>query len=221
MSQSPRTRRLRSDQMAMERLLAESSIFRYKVARSLTGGPPESYLVRFLGPGTWKDELGNVRIRDEHEVSIHLVSSYPRSMPELQWRTPVYHPNISASGIVCLGGYSTHWVPSLGLDDLCQMLWDMIRYQNFDVDSPYNREAAHWARTQTDYRLPLDPRPLRNLTLRPPPGGSLPADLPSPSPRASLASVVGEVVFLDNQAATEVIEAEIVESADQDILFLD
>ena len=42
------------------------------------------------------------------------------------------------------------------------MLWDMIRYENYDVESPYNREAAMWAREQSDFRLPLDDRSLRN-----------------------------------------------------------
>ena len=66
-------------------------------------------------------------------------------MPELAWKSPIFHPNISASGVVCLGGYGTYWVPSLALDELCSMLWDMIRYENFDETSPYNREAAAWA----------------------------------------------------------------------------
>jgi hypothetical protein len=43
------------------------------------------------------------------------------------------------------------------------MLWDMIRYKNFDSDSPYNREAAHWARSQPENRFPIDKRPIRNL----------------------------------------------------------
>ena len=56
--------------------------------------------------------------------------------------TPIYHPNISEIGMVCLGGYGTHWVPSVQLDELCVMLWDMLRYHNYDIRSPYNRESA-------------------------------------------------------------------------------
>ena len=83
-------------------------------------------------------------------------------MPELAWKSPIFHPNISASGVVCLGGYGTYWVPSLALDELCGMLWDMIRFENYDETSPYNREAAAWAKNQTFFRLPIDDRPLRN-----------------------------------------------------------
>jgi hypothetical protein len=42
------------------------------------------------------------------------------------------------------------------------MLWDMARFQNYDIRSPYNREAAQWSANQTLYRFPLDPRPLRD-----------------------------------------------------------
>ena len=84
-------------------------------------------------------------------------------MPELRWLTPIYHPNISEIGMVCLGGYGTHWVPSLNLDELCGMLWDMARYHNYDIRSPYNREAALWVANQTAFRFPLDARPLRDL----------------------------------------------------------
>jgi hypothetical protein len=59
-------------------------------------------------------------------------------------------------------------VPSLALDELCTMLWDMIRYENFDEKSPYNREAAAWAKNQTFFRLPIDQRPLRNKLAKSP-----------------------------------------------------
>ena len=42
------------------------------------------------------------------------------------------------------------------------MLWDMIRYKNFDTESPYNREAALWAKVQTDFNFPIDKRSIRD-----------------------------------------------------------
>ena len=65
--------------------------------------------------------------------------------------------------MVCLGGYGTHWVPSVQLDELCMMLWDMARYHNYDIRSPYNRDAALWVANQTAILFPTDPRPLRDL----------------------------------------------------------
>ena len=98
-----------------------------------------------------------------HRVEIKLGASYPRSIPEIRWLTPIYHPNISEIGMVCLGGYGTHWVPSVQLDELCLMLWDMVRYHNYDIRSPYNRDAALWVANQTSILFPTDPRPLRDL----------------------------------------------------------
>ena len=86
-------------------------------------------------------------------------------MPELRWLTPIYHPNISEIGLVCLGGYGTHWVPSLQLDELCNMLWDMARFHNYDIRSPYNRDAALWAANQTTFTFPTDRRALRDLRI--------------------------------------------------------
>jgi len=155
--ESPQMRRLKHDFAAMETLQGESSIFRF---RSF-GQPAQRYTIEFRGTSLARDR-GKVVMRDSHEVEIKLGVSYPRTMPELRWISPIYHPNISEIGLVCLGGYGTHWVPSLHLDDLCNMLWDMARYFNYDIRSPYNREAALWAANQTTFAFPTDPRPLRD-----------------------------------------------------------
>ena len=159
MRKSPRDRRLQSDFKAIQALANESSIFSF----SGVGNPPERYRLYFKGAGFCKRSDGYIIARDEHEVVIDLGAAYPRMIPNLAWQTPIFHPNISNNGVVCLGGYGTHWVPSLTLDELCTMLWEMIRYKNFDTESPYNREAAAWAKTQTTFKLPVDPRPIRNL----------------------------------------------------------
>lgn len=158
MRSSPRERRLAADYRAIAQLLAESTILQ----ADARGTPPQQYRFRFHGWGIGLNQAGEITPRDEHEVIVELGAAYPRMMPNLIWKTPIFHPNISANGVVCLGGYGTHWVPSLTLGELCTMLWDIIRYKNFNIDSPYNREAAEWARTQTAYAFPLDPRPLRD-----------------------------------------------------------
>lgn len=155
--ESPQLRRLRSDLAAMERLRDESTILHF---RSF-GKPAQRYLIEFRGRSLARDR-GKVAHRDHHEVEIKLGASYPRTMPEIRWLTPMYHPNISEIGLVCLGGYGTHWVPSLHLDDLCVMLWDMARYHNYDIRSPYNREAALWAANQSSFPFPTDARSLRD-----------------------------------------------------------
>ncbi|WP_235905305.1 ubiquitin-conjugating enzyme E2 [Tautonia marina] len=154
---SPQSRRLRSDRSAMERLQEESTILRFRAS----GDPAQRYLIEFRGRSLAR-ERGKIIAQDTHQVEIKLGASYPRSMPELRWLTPIYHPNISEIGLVCLGGYNTHWVPSLQLDELCEMLWDMARFHNYDLRSPYNRDAALWAANQSTFAFPMDARPLRD-----------------------------------------------------------
>ncbi len=158
MYQSPRMRRLRNDLLALERLRSDSSIFRF----TTQGDPPHLYRIHFQGRGLWRDH-GKVKPIEKHHVEIKLGASYPRTIPEIRWLTPMYHPNISEIGMVCLGGYGTHWVPSVQLDELCTMLWDMLRYHNYDIRSPYNRDAALWVAQQQLIRFPTDARPLRDL----------------------------------------------------------
>lgn len=159
----PRTRRLKTDHEAMKRLRDGSSILDFIPS----GDPPERYTVLFKGKGTVrKDESVPVELTDTHRVEIQLGIDYPRSQPYLKWQTPIYHPNIAVSGAVCLGGYSTNWTPSLTIDQLCEMLWDMVRFANYDTESPYNYRAAQWAKSQSQFEFPLDPRPLRDKAVQ-------------------------------------------------------
>ena len=156
---TPRVRRLKADGDALKLLKENSTIVDYQAF----GDPPERYLISFKGKGLLrKSEADPVEIAEVHRVEIRLGIDYPRSRPDLQWLTAIYHPNISAVGAVCLGGYSTNWVPSLGLAELCEMLWDMVRYANYDPKSAYNYAAGRWSETQTQYDFPLDPRNLRD-----------------------------------------------------------
>lgn len=213
MHSSPRTRRLHSDFKALKKLADDSSIFQF----SYHGPLPEVYTLHFKGKGFWRsEETRRVLVRDRHDVRVRLGASYPRQMPELSWKTPIFHPNISANGSVCLGGYGTHWVPSLSLDELCNMLWEMIRYANFDVESPYNRDAAHWARTQMEYRLPIDSRSLRDrIASRTAPSAfddePISAEIVTPLPD-------DDVIFLDD---ADIIPAHTTSAPEEDILFLE
>lgn len=159
MRETPRVRRLRTDLRMVEALSRESTILEVETH----GDPTELYLLRFRGRGVHKPPTADRVIwLDEHVVQVRLGPSYPRMMPSILWQTPIFHPNVATSGAVCLGGYGTHWAPSVTLEEVCHMLWDMIRYKNFDVNSPYNREAAFWAKHQTTDLFPFDRRPLRD-----------------------------------------------------------
>lgn len=163
MRKSPRDRRLQADFVAISQLRDQSNILTFEA----TGNPPQQYRLIFHGLGFAKNDRGEIIITDQHHVLVELGAAYPRLVPNLAWQTPIFHPNISNNGVVCLGGYGTHWVPSLTIDELASMLWDIIRYENFDTESPYNRDAALWAKMQTDYRFPIDVRSIRDKISRP------------------------------------------------------
>lgn len=177
MRKSPRDRRLQSDLESLQQLQEESSIFSFETAGS-SRKLPTKYRLTFRGDGIKKTSFSGVHVTSKHVVSVDLGSAYPRLAPGLLWETKIFHPNISNNGVVCLGGYGKHWVPSLTLCEMSTMLWDMIRYKNFDSESPYNREAAHWARSQPENNFPIDKRPIRNLI-----GQAAPLQ-PIPSPPA-------------------------------------
>ena len=163
MRKSPRDRRLNSDFQSVQQLQDESTIFSFQA----TGNPPQKYRLIFTGAGFQRDRHGTIIVSPHHEVLVELGAAYPRMVPNLAWQTPIFHPNISNNGVVCLGGYGTHWVPSLTLSEMCTMLWDMIRYKNFDSESPYNREAAMWAKVQTAFEFPIDSRSIRDRISNP------------------------------------------------------
>jgi len=221
--ESPRARRLRSDRLAMQRLQEQSSVLRFRAS----GDPPDRYLVELRGKSLVR-EHGKVIVREVHQVEIKLGASYPRSMPELRWLTPIYHPNISEIGLVCLGGYNTHWVPSLQLDELCEMLWDMARFHNYDLKSPYNREAALWAANQSKYTFPADHRPLRNLRVAEPrepatPAASVPASRPDPRAEASGDTEGAMFLILDEEDGTDRAAADPASRSEPppDVIFID
>ena len=155
---SPRGRRLKTDMDKLIQLATTCSVLELDLGQRGEFQYPESYIIGFQGPSferTVNPFEYKVSLREHHQVRLTLGPQYPRLMPGLQWLTPIFHPNIAPNGSVCLGGYSTHWAPRLMLDQLCEMLWDMLVFRNFNLDSPYNREAAGWLQQQTTFSLPL------------------------------------------------------------------
>ncbi|HMO14536.1 MAG TPA: ubiquitin-conjugating enzyme E2 [Pirellulaceae bacterium] len=199
-----------SDHRALQSLASESSIFSFDAK----GTPPEMYRLVFRGLGAQRINHHEVSLAQEHIVIVELSASYPRMAPALSWQTPIFHPNISSGGVVCLGGYGTHWVPSLTLDELCNMLWDMIRYKNFDTESPYNRDAAIWAKNQSTFRFPLDQRPLRDLVAFCPKTGKATTSIPP-----AVMQVENMIEYVDAQVVEEAVSPRLYSG--EDVVFID
>ena len=115
-------------------------------------------------------------------------------------------------------------MPSLGLAELCEMLWDMVRMANYDPKSAYNYAAGRWCETQTTFDLPVDKRSLRDrvgrtvganvikleinapkVPARVPDAIPAPRPIPEPAPISAPPSVSppAEEVFIIDDASPE------------------
>jgi ubiquitin-protein ligase len=150
---SMRMRRLKSDYRHMQEVFAKWGLARIE---SVIGDPPERYVVELSVSGLEANGDGKPQPRNTHRIELQLISEYPRLAPRCRMLTPVFHPNIDAATI-CVGD---HWSAGERLADLVVRIAEMIGYQQYNIKSPLNAEAAMWADLNPD-KLPIDNRNLR------------------------------------------------------------
>lgn len=118
--------------------------------KSTSGNPPEKYQIEYRIKGL--QQKGNTIIpKNNHLCEIILPSGYPREMPICRPLTPIFHPNISPS-IICI---ADHWAAGESLVDIIVRIGEIICYQNYNIKSPRNGEAARWAEKNIA-KFPLD-----------------------------------------------------------------
>jgi hypothetical protein len=105
---------------------------------------PTRYEITFGYPSVRLGDHGP-EISYEHRVEIVLPADYPLVAPVVRWLTPIFHPNISADGHVCLGVLQDRYLPGLGLAYIVRMLADVVRYRNYGLSGVFNMKAAEWA----------------------------------------------------------------------------
>lgn len=98
------------------------------------------------------------KVQDETKIKIELLAKYPFVEPKVTIATPVFHPNVYSSGLICFG---TKWLPTQGLDLLVQRVVQIITFDKsiLNEDSPANRAALDWyrrARSQHSSAFPTD-----------------------------------------------------------------
>ena len=83
------------------------------------------------------------RAGERTRIRINLPARYPFERPAVTIESPIFHPNVFPSGVVCQGD---RWIPSEGLDLLVRRMIRLVTYDPAHVNpaSAANRSAANW-----------------------------------------------------------------------------
>lgn len=73
-------------------------------------------------------------------LTIFIKDDYPFSPPIVRFNTPIYHPNISKSGEICLNILKKDWSPILGIKKV--LLGILALLTNPNPDDPLEGEIA-------------------------------------------------------------------------------
>ncbi len=109
---------------------------------SINGNPPSTVNVELLYPTAGNKSYPS-SIQKSTQIVIELGAKYPFSEPRVVIKTPILHPNVYASGQVCLGA---KWLPTQGLDLLVKRIISIVTYDPaiLNENSPANRDALTW-----------------------------------------------------------------------------
>ncbi|MBW1859029.1 MAG: DUF1566 domain-containing protein [Deltaproteobacteria bacterium] len=146
-----RKKRLKNDH---ERLVAALEGNDFVELLETKGDPPNQYTIVYKFKGaTFDPSTGETSYTTHHEIEITLFREYPTDPPYCKSQTGIFHPNISASELWIADEGS--WSPSKTVLDVVKQVGRMISYQDYDLGSPLNEEAAKWAK-ENESAFPLD-----------------------------------------------------------------
>jgi ubiquitin-protein ligase len=115
------------------------------------GQPPDNYEIEYNLRGYIKEEDNTVTIGQTHRVRISLPFGYPHFAPIAKPLTPIFHPDIDPAAI----RLADCWQQNPSLPDLVLHIGEMICGSSYNLEDPFNQEAADWYRRQQK-QLPLD-----------------------------------------------------------------
>lgn len=200
MTQQDRDERLVAELEAMRALNKASNILDFE----FSGEPPDRYSITLRGKGISRDTSARADVEtvELHKIDLRLPYSYPKRPPDIRWITPIFHPNISFSGFINLKDVGLPWDQDLGLDVVCERLWDVARLQFMDLDKATNYAAKNWFEDESKLQLPVDHRPLRDKAA--PQGGNVIRYQRRGDQRISLPSArdAAEVFFIGEDTPT-------------------
>jgi len=140
---SARDARLSSDLMKI-RDLVNSSAGRLRIL-SAKGNPPYEYEFEYRLRSIVKLDGNNPTYGASHIVRIRLPANYPIGQPIAETLTPIFHPHVFHSNVICIG---RRWMASEFLDLFVKRVGAIISFDPsyFDFKSPANQDAMDWAK---------------------------------------------------------------------------
>ena len=115
------------------------------------GQPPDSYEIEYLIKGYVQDVDGSIHQGSMHRVLISLPFGYPHFPPTVKPLTPVFHPDIDPDAV----RIAAYWQKNPSLLELILHIGEMICGNIYNLEDPFNQEAADWYAEHLD-ELPLD-----------------------------------------------------------------
>jgi flavin-binding protein dodecin/predicted DNA-binding antitoxin AbrB/MazE fold protein len=128
------------------------------VLLKVEGQPPDNYEIEYALRGYSRDGENNITISSNHRIRVSLPFGYPHFAPIAKPLTPVFHPDFDPAAI----RIADQWQKNPSLPELILHIGEMISGNIYNLEDPFNPEAADWYKNHTD-QLPLDTLSLADI----------------------------------------------------------
>ena len=142
-----------TDQLAVDFEKVQNTLELYPSINviQVEGEPPDSYEIEYLFKGYVRDVDGSIREGLQHRIRISLPFGYPHFPPTVKPLTSVFHPDIDPDAV----RIADYWQQNPSLPELILHIAEMICGNIYNLEDPFNQEAADWYAEHID-ELPLD-----------------------------------------------------------------
>ncbi len=123
------------------------------------GDPPDSYEIEYHLKGYVRDNDGSVRQGSQHRIRVSLPFGYPHFPPTVKPLTSIFHPDIDPDAV----RIADYWQKNPSLPELILHVGEMICCNIYNLEDPFNQEAADWYAEHRD-ELPLDAIQVADIT---------------------------------------------------------
>lgn len=123
---------------ARRRLMRDFRRLKEDPQESVTGAPQEDDIMKWscviFGPDDTPWEGGTFRL------SMDFTEDYPNKPPTVKFVSPIFHPNVYATGAICLDILQNNWSPIYDVSAILTSILSLLNDPN--PASPANVEAA-------------------------------------------------------------------------------